>query len=411
MDNSEIARRIAQLKNPEDAIRRHAMQALGEMGESAVPALIETFTFNDPGVRKAVIETLAMGIGVCAVPTLLEALKIEYEAVRIGCIEALGGIGDAGAVAALCRMLQDKNSAVRLAAIAALEQIGTRPAYAALIRILTDQNSEVKQRAFTALLKNGILATPSLVEALKHENTTLRTSAAELLSQIADPSALAALVEALKDSHRRVRQRAAEALNHIGDARAVPALLDALKDGDLDVRKIVAVALGNSGDLRSVSPLLDRQREEDWADRNWVAEALCKLGDAHLLPRRILAAAGMTAQERTDLLERLRRGYYRDSYGMNTRYTFPATRKLCEEILEAEKENEKVRAGAQAVLKWLKGDHELLRASHSDSATDRDELLRGHQGNLPEPQPETLLRPTEEPPTLWQQWFGKKTDG
>jgi hypothetical protein len=160
--------------------------------------------------------------------------------------------------------------------------------------------------------------------------------------------------------------------------------------------------------------LKDGNDGSNWTVSNTAANALRKIGDSDTLPRKILADSRFSAQERIEVLDRLRRVRYKDRY-TTFRYTLPDTRTLCQAVLN--EEDAEARTGAQIVLGWLNGDQHLLRASQRDATTEPQELLRTSQSAMPETQPETLLRAADEPegdteppfppPTLLQRLFRK----
>jgi HEAT repeat protein len=107
------------------------------------------------------------------------------------------------------------------------------------IRRLTEKlkDSEPLRRiaAVTELEKMGGAAIKLLVPALKDEDSTVRTTAAEALSRIGDKHIVEPFIEALKDSEPKVRAIAAETLGNLGDARAVERLTVLFKDNQPEV--------------------------------------------------------------------------------------------------------------------------------------------------------------------------------
>ena len=266
-------------------VRRKAAEALGNIGDPAVPALIQALADEDWGVRLWAAEALG-NIGDPAVPALIRALKEDWHARRVAA-EALGKIGDPRAVPALIQALKDGEKGVRQVAAEALGNIGDPRVVPALIHALADEDWGVCRKAAEALGNIGDPAVPALIQALADEDWHVRWGAAEALGNIGDP-AVPALIHALADEDWGVRRKAAEALGKIRDPRAVPALIQALKDKDRDVRRGAAEALGKIGDPRAV-PVLVQALREDW-HVGWVAaEALGKIGDPRAVPALIQA--------------------------------------------------------------------------------------------------------------------------
>lgn len=91
----------------------------------------------------------------------------------------------------------------------------------------------MREAAAVALSRIGEPAVPSLIEALRSPDPTLRQQAADTLARIGPGAAAAvpALTALLEDADPRVRKSAARALGQIGPAAAdaVPSLMRALE--------------------------------------------------------------------------------------------------------------------------------------------------------------------------------------
>jgi hypothetical protein len=93
-------------------VKETASDALGRIGEAAVPSLIEALNHPDPEVREQAARALSL-IGpksVAAVPELIKLLDDESEPVRRQAARALGQVGPAAkaAIPALIRQLERK---------------------------------------------------------------------------------------------------------------------------------------------------------------------------------------------------------------------------------------------------------------------------------------------------------------
>lgn len=222
-------------------------------------------------------------------------------------------------------------------------------------------------------------------------------------------------IEQLKAAGYFTRGYAAVALGNIGDATAVPALVEALKDEESYVRRSAAVALGNIRDATAVPALVETLKDEDGEVRRSAAEALERIGNSVTLPRKVLASSQFSAQNRIDVLEALRRIKYKNQH-VTIQYIFPATRTLCQTVLD--EEDAKARLGAQTVLNWLDGERELLISSMPATPTNNDNLVIAFQGGTSDTHPETLLISSDKPeediasrppqPSLWQRLIGKQ---
>ncbi len=130
-----------------------------------------------------------------------------------------------------------------------------------------------------------------LIEALKHEWSSIRAKAIEALGEIRDERAVEPLTKALwdKDEQLSIQWKAAEALGKIGHAGAVKTLIYRLGLGQRStvlaeryesVRAGAAEALGKIGDARAVEPLiLALLNDTSGSVRANAAWALGEIGD------------------------------------------------------------------------------------------------------------------------------------
>ncbi|MCA1685249.1 MAG: HEAT repeat domain-containing protein, partial [Planctomycetia bacterium] len=249
--------KVAGLKAPEANDRAEAARSLGLMGPKAG----------------------------AAVPALVEALGDADGVVRVRAASALGRVGGP-LKAALPVILAARNGAderVRAEAEAAWARIGpgVRAAIPYVLDLLRRNDGQSQQKASAALGKNGLDATPALIDvfALEHSTTTgpnffvrspvfgggfsrgtalnnaqiqlntrLRALAVEAVGKLGPP-VVPTLLEALKDRDESVREGAAQAIGLIGPdaAEAVPALIRGLRDRDAQVRLRAVEALARAG--------------------------------------------------------------------------------------------------------------------------------------------------------------------
>lgn len=100
------------------------------------------------------------------------------------------------------------------------------------------------------LLQYGEPAIPQILDALGHEDASVRTLAAYLLGLHKDPRTLDALSAAQDDADTGVRFEAATALARAGDRRGMPLLVDGLEHRDPRIRsrsiRVLEQATGES---------------------------------------------------------------------------------------------------------------------------------------------------------------------
>ena len=206
-------------------------------------------------------------------------------------------------VSELTEALGDAHVRVRWRAAVALWEIGAaaEAAVPALTTALNDEAASVADAARQALKRitapvdpprpapagpstTGPLGIPTLIEALRHDDVSVREWAAIAVRDIGAPAAEAvpALVSALEDTTSGIRDWAAMALGSIGPAakEALPALLVALRDTNTFLRAAAAGALGAIGTAAesAIPQLIAALKDENRNVRSRSAEALGEMG-------------------------------------------------------------------------------------------------------------------------------------
>jgi HEAT repeat protein len=314
------------LKTAEPATLIPTLDAMANLGEPAVPVLIETLKDGKSRYWACVVLSEIGTKAQAAVPALTDALKDSQAYVRREALLCLGHIGPAArpATDAIIGLLNnDDQPTVRAAAAFALAKIGPDAgdsAKTALRNAVAGKDEFVHTVSLWALTridpKNEELrsqAVTSLVKTLKHENPRLRSAAANALADLNSTASpvLPAFVAALQDQEAAVRAIASEALVHIGepaieplcqalDSRqsrgeaalilgrlgskaksAVGPLTAALDDSSPDVRGEVLFALAEMGpDAKSAVPGIAKLLKEDSHEsvRHSAAYTLGKIG-------------------------------------------------------------------------------------------------------------------------------------
>src|SRR2546430_12075464 len=204
---SESDRRIEQLlaalRDDNEALRDHAVASLGQLGAAASERRINRLADEDRGNGEAARQAVVQ-VGDDGVPALLEALRDDDWAVREQAAEALGSLKNERAIDPLIATLKDRDGAVRQAAVLALEKLRDPRAVDGLIEALLDQ--------------------------------TVREEAARALKKIPDPRAVDGLLRGLASGNWIVKRPPAEGSGLIGDKRALDGLREALRDEDWLVR-------------------------------------------------------------------------------------------------------------------------------------------------------------------------------
>jgi len=178
---------IDALVSGDDDRAEAAAQALGRLGDDALPALSELLSRSDADGRWWAARTLG---------------EIESDA----------------ALALLIDCTADPDPDVRACAIFALGTFGerARAAVPALIQRLGDASVYAGQMAADALARIGSTATEPLIDALKNGPPPVRGRAARALAQLADRASIPALIISLDDESPIVEYYADIALQKMG---------------------------------------------------------------------------------------------------------------------------------------------------------------------------------------------------
>ena len=254
---------IDALKNQDWIVRMHAAKGLGRIKDArAIEPLIPLLQDKVKAVREEVTIALAE-IGDAALPSLLEALKHPEWLVRLHAVEALAKSRSADAVEPLLWVLfNDQDQAIREDVVRALGQLRDGRAMGFLVTVMKEPG--------------------------------LRPLAVEALGMVGDPRAVPVLIAVLEGSDRPVAARtvagcgdrwdeemetkgaAVRALGSLGDETAIPVLLKALDE--TVTRADAAAALARFGS-KVIAPLVTIMTQtSDENMRFHVKEALGKVG-------------------------------------------------------------------------------------------------------------------------------------
>ncbi len=140
-----------------------------------------------------------------------ERLTTGPDQMRVMAGQEFVRIADSSDVPSLTQALKDHNKSVRLFAAWALSKIGDASAVPALIETLMDKYWYVRENAVKALARIGKPAVHALIEVLGRSDPILRSEVAETLGKIGEP-AVPALTQGLKNHDKHVRVNSAKAL-------------------------------------------------------------------------------------------------------------------------------------------------------------------------------------------------------
>jgi HEAT repeat protein len=219
-----------------------------------------------------------------ALPDLLAALRDESPSVRGAATKAIGEIGDPGTIPELKRLLDDETPWVRRLAVEALGEFRD-PALLSLFQDAYHRNDEMERGALevAAALPNSA-GECLLLEGLKHPDSNVRHTAAELLGKGATAAALRPLCSAIKDSEIYVRAAVVDALGQFRQECTIDVLVEALDDDSSDVRNKARKALARLADPAVVAVVVDALHDRERLYREEPARLLGELGDPAVVP-------------------------------------------------------------------------------------------------------------------------------
>ncbi len=285
-DMEEIERLINQLED-RYPVRARAEDALIQIGEAAIPALINAFRRKNINSEVASCSCLSQ-IGQKAIPPLLAVLNDEDSDVQFWSATTLAKFKNRETVEPLLEaLLQAQSSEARWGFIGALGDIGDQRAVPSILLFLHDAHRFVRLTAAEALGQLGDRqAIDPLIQSLDDEDGGVRAWSADALGKIGDPKAVGPLIEHFnQEENSEAKESIIRALGEIGHAQAFEIILDTLKNGDTtDLRCQAVIALGQLGDKRAVQPLMKAIRDKDYTVRYYSVKALGVLGDAQALP-------------------------------------------------------------------------------------------------------------------------------
>ena len=278
----EYTGRVTPSASIDQDLHEEVVEALGDMGTEAIPALIQVLhsdlkIWSDAGVEICQIDPSMQDT---VIKAIVGKLSHEDWYIRSRVIDALQEIDklslqeidDSFLISIFTRAFNDPHARVRRGAIDALQEINDVSLVPVFIKALSDPDLKIREKAIGALEEIEPAAAkavvPVLTNTLKDTHGYIRERAAIVLGQMGREaeSAVPALGNLLADSELAVVKSAADALRKIGDTSATPALIQAWENGPRDARSAVAQALGGIADPAAVPSLLQTLRESEHPD-------------------------------------------------------------------------------------------------------------------------------------------------
>jgi len=181
---NELQRLLSELTSGDESRAESAIPALIELGNDAIPALLDLTRSPDTDSRWWALRTLAQS----------PLSRTEW----------------------LVPFLSDLAPEVRQCAALGLSQKPDASATSSLVRALSDEDSLVCNLAVNALVKIGKDATPSLIEVVQGTRQSARIHALRALAEIRDHRAIPAMMKVMDEESALLQHWAKEGLERLG---------------------------------------------------------------------------------------------------------------------------------------------------------------------------------------------------
>jgi HEAT repeat protein len=274
--------------------KKAAVYSLGKIGfesASASSEMISLLRMDDEEIEKAIGWALGI-IGPDVLPDLIKGTKDEHSGVKRGCLQAIGNMGPVAvpAIEYLLTSLKDSDSTVRLEGAKAIGNLRAAPEIIQCVPFLKasldDSDPDVRWTIAEALRKIGTeeainawgtYETIDTIEArmkqLGNDDKAVRFTAAEALYSILEKDSeidFTVINKALNDTYPKVPVALCVALSKIEETAlpALPTLLELTTgENDIAVRVAVITTIGKIGatdddTVEKLIPLLDDQEKE-----------------------------------------------------------------------------------------------------------------------------------------------------
>lgn len=218
-------------------LRRDAAYALGQMGDAALPALLEALHSQDKAARRYAVQGLRWIKNPIIVPDLVNVLLEERKKgngwTAYHTVGALNNIGDPAAIPGLLKAIHDSKDNVQRAVIATLGSFKSKEAVPDLLKILSDpQKSDILRvnaaSTLQAIQDNSII--PDLLPLLSDKSWQVRQRVLYILASMKENELRPYFIRMLEDEHAQVRGAAISALGRLKNPVDILHLISAIDE-------------------------------------------------------------------------------------------------------------------------------------------------------------------------------------
>lgn len=234
---------IMALGDESKEVHHSACIALGEIGENAIPHLLEAISKDNSGNESEWFVRSLVDIGFPAYPTLLELLESKDPLLRTEAITAIARLPDPYFLPAIRKALKSEHYFEKCAAAQALAAIGGSNEIATLLEAASCNDAEVSSAAQGAIQSIGPRALPYLVSSAASEMPATRNAVACALGDFRQPESINALLELAGNTDLEVKREALKSLGVAGDSRAMALLAKTILEGEGNIMETAFIAL------------------------------------------------------------------------------------------------------------------------------------------------------------------------
>jgi HEAT repeat protein len=270
---------VAQLSDPQLAVRAAACLALGRMGiDAAAPLLLERLRRGEPPEQAAAAQGLArlspeaLGeIDSCLEPGTAEPVMVEALAV-------LARTPVPALEPRILQLTESPSAALRLAALRAAARVAGAKSEVALLRALADRHQPIQTEALELLVRRAGDRSVTTMVALLGSADSLRFHVIRALGHCRAQAGAARLRDLYPECGPHEQLQIVWSLLRIAPPWLSQFLLLRLAEPDLDMRRAAAQGLSDVAGFDHLPVLLTLADDPDWDIRNSAARALGRIG-------------------------------------------------------------------------------------------------------------------------------------
>ena len=291
----EVIRPLLEL--PHDTLSVTAAVGLSKLGElQAVEFLVDRLGAADP-VAETMARSALERMGTTALEPLCRAASEGPTDQRRAAVKLLARLDDPRVLSPLLAVSVDSDGRVRSMAEQALQsRLALDAALDQLLEALDHENPSIRRTALTLIGKSGqSFPVDAVTPLLEDEDPVIRAAAAGLLGQQQEGKiTIEPLARLIDDEDERVRFAAAAALSAMGDRRANGMFLEVVKTGDVTHPYFASAvkALGDTAERRATDHLLPLLTKEVPKDRDQARRLAAPIEEARRAAVKALGRIG-----------------------------------------------------------------------------------------------------------------------